>query len=139
MKESKFKFKIPFLKKIVFECNSNYSCEEIELNVRARTSIRKNEDEASVSLDIEIFEQEKLIENPYYINIIMEGGFTWSRDLEEDKINELLKTNAPAILLSYIRPYLSDLTTGAGYPPLILPLLDFNENEAVFEDENKIT
>ena len=133
MKESKFKFKIPYLKKIFFQCNRDYDCEEIELNIKATTAVRKNQDEATVSLDMEVFELEKIKEAPYYINIIMEGDFTWSEDLEEDKINDLLRRNAPSILLSYIRPYLSNLTTGAGYPPLILPLLDFTENEAVFE------
>ncbi len=136
MKESKFKFKIPYLRKIIFLCNEDYNNAKIKLDIKTKTYVKKEKDkeEATVSLDIEFFELESLDQSPYYINVVMDGDFKWEKDLEDDKVDNLLKSNAPAILLSYMRPYLSNLTTGAGYPPLILPLLDFTENEVILED-----
>lgn len=48
--------------------------------------------------------------------------------MDEELVKLLLKQNAPAILLSDIRPYVTTLTTGSGYPPLVLPLMNFVEN-----------
>lgn len=44
-----------------------------------------------------------------------------------------LRANGPAILLSYIRPYITNITVRDGFPPLILPVMDFTENECNIE------
>ena len=59
----------------------------------------------------------------------MSGEFKWSENVDEKTLDILLNSNAPAILLSYIRPYISTITSGAGYPALILPLIDFTKDD----------
>ena len=54
----------------------------------------------------------------------LEGIFNWKAD-EIDDI--LLEVNAPAVLIAYIRPIISQLTSFSGYPPLILPLINFTK------------
>lgn len=127
MKESKFQFKIPKLMELKFRKNEDYSGNEKDLKIKVSTNVDRKEIEASVTLNIKIFDEEDFENYPYYINIIMQGDFKWEKDLNDEQIEDLLNKNAPAILLSYMRPYFSDITTGSGYPPLILPLLNFND------------
>jgi len=60
------------------------------------------------------------------------SGFEWSDDIEEKTVRSLLEINAPVALLSYMRPYISGITSGSGYPPLVIPLLNFKANEVIY-------
>jgi len=60
----------------------------------------------------------------YYIKITTEGIFQWNENLSEVLIEQLLKQNAPAVLLSYARTSISFMTISAGLPSLDIPLLD---------------
>jgi preprotein translocase subunit SecB len=84
---------------------------------------------AKVIFTLKIFDQEKLSEVPFFMQVSMKGFFRWDESMDEEIYKKLLRTNAPAILLSYIRPFVSQLTSASGYPPLILPLIDFSSNE----------
>ena len=42
---------------------------------------------------------------------------------ESIKLNE----NAPAILYSYLRPMITTITVDANLPPLVIPLMNFRE------------
>ena len=77
---------------------------------------------------MEIFRKEDFKDVPFIISIEMQGDFSWSSDMEENIVKVLLKQNAPAVLLSYMRPYITTITTGSGYPPLVLPFMNFVEN-----------
>lgn len=134
MKKSKLQFKNPRLKKLSFEVNNNFKKDEkIELDIDSKTNINRTGNKANVSLTLNIFKKEDLEKVPFFIQIEMSGEFRWPEELEEELLNVLLNSNAPAILLSYIRPYISTVTSGAGYPALILPLIDFTQNQS----ENK--
>lgn len=79
-------------------------------------------------MKLQIFRQEDFDDVPFVISIEMQGDFSWSNDMNKDIVKVLLKQNAPAVLLSYMRPYITTITTGSGYPPLILPLMNFVES-----------
>ncbi|WP_288088847.1 protein-export chaperone SecB [Bacteroides acidifaciens] len=54
--------------------------------------------------------------------------FVFETDSEIDegfKDSAFLKINAPAIAFPYIRSYISNLTLQSGYPPIILPSINF--------------
>lgn len=59
----------------------------------------------------------------------MSAKFLWEGDLEEKVVKSLLKSNAPAALLSYIRPIVSMMTMSSKYPALNIPFIDFTKNE----------
>ncbi len=138
VKESNFKIKIPKIKKIEYEINESYekSLNPINLNIHTETQIYKSslENRAVVSLELQIFDKctYKKVGAPFYVNSIMFGEFEWDESIEENMLNSLLETNAPAVLLSYMRPYISSLTTGSGHKPLIIPLLNFRGNKAKY-------
>ncbi|MBE6022246.1 MAG: hypothetical protein E7231_03300 [Cellulosilyticum sp.] len=129
MKRSVLKFENPELKKLEFYINDQFdSPEGINLKISSQTRIHKEDDYAIVELEVMVFEKGDN-RYPFNIDICMAGNFRWNQEVTEETLEQLLKCNAPAILLGYIRPYISSVTTGAGYPPLILPLMDFNSND----------
>lgn len=133
--ESKFKVKMPKLKKLEYEFNNAYeNFDTIKLKVQTETKILKKINSAIVSLKLKVFDKNKyeLGEVPFYICINMFSEFEWDDSIEEKTVTSLLEGNAPAVILSYMRPFISSLTTGSGYPPLIVPLLNFRENKVEY-------
>lgn len=135
METSNFQFGTPKLLSVKYKLNENFTPPEtMPLNLSSSTTVKRAKDKrvAQVTLAIKVFDEEKFSESPFFIEIVMQGNFIWSEDLEP-KAKKLLSSNAPAILLSYMRPYISQLTIFSGYPPLILPLLNFTNDNPVTE------
>lgn len=130
MQKSNFKFKNPKLTQLEFKINKGYRANDmLTLDIKDQIVVKKtSETSASVILKLEVFREEDFNDVPFIINIEMQGDFSWGSDMKEDIVNVLLKQNAPAVLLSYIRPYITTITTGSGYPPLVLPLMNFVES-----------
>ncbi len=97
----------------------------IELNTVHKVKKLKNKKMAIVSLEVKLFQRKP--EYPIWVNIKNQATFEWQED--SSKLDEMLDVVAPAHLLSYIRPIVSQLTTMSGFPPLILPLLDFSRRD----------
>ncbi len=135
-KESNFKFKNHKLTSLKYELNDSYELKStpIKMNIQTETKIVKDGNNAIVSLELLVFDKDsyKRQEVPFYVDITMSGEFEWDSSIDDKLLVILLESNAPATLLSYMRPYISNLTIGAGYPPLIIPLLNFKENKAEY-------
>lgn len=135
MKNSRLQFKNPKLLKLNYELNNSFKNDGyVNLDATSRTSIKKGNNIAFVLLELKVFDNNSMSNVPFYIDISMEGEFFWDGGFSDKDIDKLLKSNGPAILLSYIRPYISSITVGAGFPPLILPLIDFTENECNIDE-----
>lgn len=130
MQKSNFKFKNPKLTQLEFKVNQDYNNDSmLTLDIKDNIIVnRTNETSASVILKLQIFRKEDFKDVPFIISIEMQGDFSWSSDMDKEIVDVLLKQNAPAVLLSYMRPYITTVTTGSGYPPLILPLMNFVES-----------
>lgn len=127
IKESFFQLKQQRLLKVEYEINDNFDFNKIKLNMDYSLDISKSEEkkEVQINMNLKIFNKEEIDTLPFYFDLIIQGLFTWnSEDIDES----LFKVNAPAILMSYLRPVVSQLTSFSGYPPLILPLINFVEN-----------
>lgn len=120
----------PKLINLEFKINQEYKGNDIlSLDINDEVIIKNiNSNSSLVTLKLKIFDKEDFENVPFTIVIEMQGDFRWNSDMDEELVKLLLKQNAPAILLSYIRPYVTTLTTGSGYPPLVLPLMNFVEN-----------
>lgn len=129
MQKSKFRFKNPKLIRLEFNTNKEYKANDmLTLEIEDDIIVREiNETSALVVLKLEIFKKEDFNEVPFSISIEMQGDFSWNSDMDDNVIKVLLKQNAPAVLLSYMRPYITTITTGGGYPPLVLPFMNFSE------------
>ena len=134
MKKSILKFKNPILKEIEYKINEKFvENDRISLDINLETKISKGEESAIVEVCLKIFDDSDNIEVPFSMKIVMFGEFSWDNDADKSVINKLLETNAPAIIISYIRPYVSTVTVGSGFAPLILPVFDLSSNKVEYK------
>jgi preprotein translocase subunit SecB len=134
MKNSNFQLEGQKLIYVNYKINDNFSPNKngVELEFDYNIEVKKDLDsqKAVVDLFFKVFKEENLLKNPFYIDICIRGWFYWQDEIEEEILDTLLKINAPAVLMSYIRPVISQLTSFSGYPALILPLINFTiEND----------
>ena len=129
MKKSMFQFKNPHIEKISFEINNNIPFEDdIPLGINVQTCLSDEENMALVKLTLTVWkidEDSKQLKNSIYFNGCIVSEFKWDRKIEN--VENMLKVNGGAVLLSYLRPVVSSLTMQAGIKPLHIPLIDFTE------------
>ncbi len=129
MKKSKFQFTDPELEKLEFDINTEYNADKFDgIVLESHTQIKRNDsNEAYIALTLRIGGNEE--NQPFSILVKMSANFSWEENLEEKLVKSLLKSNAPAALLSYIRPIVSMMTMSSRYPALNIPFIDFTQNE----------
>lgn len=135
MKKSKFQFSNPNLINLVFEVNPSFDEKLFEsLKLESHTKIIKmqGQNKANVEMCMNVGGMKK--EYPFVINIIMASDFMWDDELEEVLVDRLLKANATSLILSYMRPIISNITNNSKYPVFNLPFLDMQNNEADIEE-----
>lgn len=131
MKTSNFQFKNPELESLGFNINENFSGEEnIALLINAKVEVKRSEGKtAYVSLSVLIGGAGP--DQPFEINIKMSSEFFWIEEIDEDVLKVMLNANAPAVLMSYIRPLISTITSDCKYPTVKIPFVDFTQIEDV--------
>ncbi|MCD6577996.1 protein-export chaperone SecB [bacterium] len=131
MKDSEFQLLSQRLRRVDFEINKGFKNKSkgirLKLFPEAEVHKDKKENKAIVIFKLKIFDKKELEKYPFFMNLEIEGVFSWSENV--DNIDEYLKINAPAVLMSYLRSIVTQLTVFAGYPPLILPLIDFTKDK----------
>lgn len=134
MEKSIFQFTNPQLEDVVFHSNANFDSDLFEnIQIKSNTSIEIIDDnKANVHLQIEIGDESHV--QPFFITIKMGAIFKWETGIEKEMLKKLLKVNAPALLLSYIRPIVANLTSSSSYPTLNLPYLDMSKNQINTDD-----
>lgn len=134
MKKSKFQFTDPELEKLEFDINAEYDADKFDgIVMESHTQVKRDDsNEAYVALTLRIGSNEE--NQPFTILVKMSANFSWEENLEEKLVKSLLKSNAPAALLSYIRPIVSMMTVSSKYPALNIPFIDFTQNE-ISEEE----
>ncbi len=127
-KKSFFQLTSQRLLKSDFVVNKNYK-DEGNINIVPKlfidiTPFDNKSFETTVKLDLVMFEKDNIL-YPFYLELSIEGLFSWGENTEN--IEYFLNVNAPSVLISYLRSVASQLTVFAGYPPLILPLMNFTK------------
>lgn len=124
----------PRIKKFNFELSEEYKFDgelnlEMNNNIQIDKGVDENARQALVTLNIGIFETIKISEVPFTIKVDIEGHFKWNETLEENgtMLDSMLKQNAPAILYSYVRPIITMITVEANMPPLVIPIMNFQQ------------
>lgn len=130
MKESIFQLTGQQLTNFRYSVNNafNKQGESISLKIESNIDIKKdsNKNAATVSLRLQIFDFEMIKESPFAISIEYTGYFSWDKSFE--KVDDMLKENAPAVLLGFIRPLIAQVTSLSGVPALVLPLINLTES-----------
>lgn len=67
------------------------------------------------------------VEMPFILDIEYQGLFRLNKSIAKKEIEPFAKINCPAILFPFLRECIADLTRRAGFPPLMLPAINFVE------------
>lgn len=126
--ESSFQFSNPVLTNLNFKVNDNFiklDNKEITLNINMSVSIERSPDNnnARVSLRVDIGDQEG--ETPFYLQATESALFKWDENVEKGNIDILLNQNAPALLLSYLRPIVTQITAASPFIAYNIPFMNF--------------
>ncbi len=102
---------------------------QLPVEIQSHSRYALSEEDSSVAkleTTIEVFPTEE--HAPFRISVTMEGIFRWNENFDRDSLEVFLKINGNALLYSYARPIITQLTVSAGFPPLVLPLADFTKD-----------
>jgi len=123
----------PRVTKNIFQLNKEFNFPgelslEIDNNIKVIKMFEEDKN-AIVVLNLTFFKGRIFEEIPFKLEIEIEGLFSWGDELENksDRLEFLLNENAPAILYSYLRPMITTITLDANLPPLVIPLMNFRE------------
>lgn len=136
MKKSVFQFENPRVKNIIFQSNDKFDPDNVnqsDFRIKTETNVSRSENgkQARVELKVELPEEPKEMVDkglPYYCAVSVIAEFMWDNDLEERQVENFLRLNAAALLLSYARTTIAQLTMEAGYPAFHLPFIDFRDS-----------
>ena len=130
MVPSSFQFTNPVLLKLDFQVNEDFSSSD-ELSLPIQFQVQKTQnDPAENTATVKLFVTvgEKNSQMPYYIDAIMCANFKWEPEKYDPKnLENLLQKNAPALLLSYIRPIIANITNVSPYTVTNLAFFDFTK------------
>lgn len=130
MRTSEFQFSNPTLSELQFYISDTYNPDTDEINVNLAINVAKKrtgEKEATVELTIEIGEKNE--KAPFYVKAVEGAAFRWEEGAfeEEEDVEKFLSINAPALLISYLRPIVSNVTMFSKYPAYNIPFINFND------------
>lgn len=128
MEKSKFQFSNPEILAMEFYKEENYNGPStLEVNNSFYTSHKiLAHNEAYVKLSVKVEAENGL----FGIIVKMGALFNWD-EVDNETVTMLLTKNAPAMLLAYIRPVITNVLTGAGFNTYVLPLIDFTKGEDI--------
>lgn len=113
----------------------NYIITYTNININPYKDVSK-----SIKLNIQRLDEHELGNNIYCIRLSVRihnennslsllteflGNFEYDPELTDEEKNIYFKHNAPAILMPYIRAYVSSITSLSGIPTIVLPTYTF--------------
>jgi len=104
--------------------------ERTDIDVMTEISIKDGLEKNSsmVLLKLEIGSRDS--SSPFYIQAEEVAIFNWDADaIDESQRDKLLKQNAPALLLSYLRPTIAMITSASPYASYNVPFMNFSEKK----------
>jgi preprotein translocase subunit SecB len=122
----KFHFKDYHLIKIVFNLNEkflndNAGTDGIEVNPKIEVDYHKDEKNIFVQLWIEFDNPDA----PFNFHIGIVGSFEFDIDISNENMESVVNINCSSLLFPFLRETIADITRRAGFPPLILPPVNF--------------
>lgn len=125
-KESVFQLLNQRMVDVKFLLNEDGTKQEKNLEIEVEVKAAPSEKKALVELTVHVNKDMK--DQLFNLSIKNQGVFSW-KNLTEEEVKPYLEENAPAVLLSYIRSTVTNLTLAAGLTPVVLPLLNFKNQE----------
>ena len=128
MRQSKFQFISPYLKEIHFVMNPDFGASDgnLEMNNSFSVQVRRSQDENRANVELALDTNVENEKAPFKLQIKVASDFEWE-DLEEAVVDSMLRLNAPALLLGYMRPIVANVTNSSVFPAYNLPFINFKE------------
>ncbi len=123
MKTSELQFTTPQLIDVEFTINEDFiEGIETELAIVNNISVFKKDGEKVAFVKLEMIIGDRTNKYPYFIKITEAANFRWENDIPN--IDNLLKKNGSALLISYIRPIVASITGSTKYGSFHIPFMD---------------
>lgn len=117
------------LEKVTFQVNRDYREEgepkAISYRIKVDSHINREKTVLSISLGVESPRREENPDCPFFFDLTMVGVFEFSETVTDELRKQYAAINGPAILFPYVRETLADITRRSGFPPLLLPVMNF--------------
>ena len=111
---------------IKFEVNKECKLQSVPLKVDFKRNMSQIGDKYFVSISVSIFNENLSVDSPFYLFISLTGEFQFTDNADVD--NEfMIDINAVAILFPYLRSAVTNITSTANIPPLILPTINVSK------------
>ena len=136
MKESFFRFSDPHITSIQYKDNPDFdpeSFEDMRIDFTNHIGRSKEQNKAQVTVNMEIGDDKA---SPFQIRIAMRAYFEWDDCDNEELVQELLEKNAVSLLIGYIRPLVSMITSSSRFPTFNLPFIDLTGSDSSESDAN---
>lgn len=136
MEKSKFQFTNPILKRLQFVIHSDFvRTEKLDMSIKLKSGVNYIDDSdasssstALVSVTVCVGTQDN--STPFYIEAEEEAKFKWDTgSIDKEQAQILLNQNAVALLISYLRPIISNVTSASPYPAYNLPYINLTSAE----------
>ncbi len=136
---SPFQFTAPLLTESHFVVHREKRDKDV-VNIHLHRNIMKSDTNplqalVEVKLQLNKIEDKEIEDSCFVAEVTMQSAFSWPEELTEQQVKNLLEINAPALLISYIRPIIVQLTSASPMPVYNLPFL--NLNDLLGEQETK--
>ena len=133
MMVSSFQFSNPSLINLSFSVNEDFSMkdnERTDIDVMTEISIKDGLEKNSSMVLLKLEIGSRGSSSPFYIQAEEVAIFNWDADaIDESQRDKLLKQNAPALLLSYLRPTIAMITSASPYASYNVPFMNFSEKK----------
>lgn len=138
MKSSELKFSSPVLIECNFSVNFDFDKEAKKVKILQKFELGfgpKNKEKRSCNVMLKVILGSKDIA-PFEMTVSMLANFRWSEKVDGDS-DDILRRNAPEILLGYIRPIVANLTNNSPYPVYNIPVVDFDNIQIISHETKK--
>lgn len=129
---SSFQFSTPSLIKIDFKLNDGFipeNGEENHININTEVEISPGPEDNSSVVILKISIGAEDDSTPFYVYAEEGAAFRWDPEkVDEEHSKKLLKQNAPALLLSYLRPTIAMVTSASPFNSYNIPFVNFTES-----------
>ena len=128
MKTSKFQFVHPYLVELHFVSHSDAytGVDDIEMQNSFRIQIKRRPEENRANVELELETNMEKENVPFELRVRVASDFIWE-DLDEKAVEVMLKQNAQALLLGYMRPIVANVTNVSNVSVYNLPFVNFLE------------
>ena len=133
MKKSKFQFQNPRISSFSINENEDFDKDKFKgFSISTNINIQILEDDkmAKVSLTIEI--GGKTEQYPFFMLV---NTYSLFKNNGADNFNKLLEINAPALLLSNVRPIIALMTSQLGFKPFYIPFMNFTDSDDEIQED----